>query len=91
MSTITPIRKIEREKMIVEPDSQTATLILDRLAFKHHGKLRIDVPSGNEEFTLFLEQSGFIKASKPPIMVLNSVKMPARNNTLFGIAAQVFG
>jgi hypothetical protein len=76
---------------IVAPDSQTASLILDRLAFRHQGKLRIDVPSGNEEFMLFLEQSEFKKASKPPIMVINSVNMPPRNNTLFGIAAQIFG
>lgn len=76
---------------IVAPDSQTAALLLDRLAVNHQGKLRIDVPSGNEEFMLFLEQSGFIKASKPPIMVINSGSMPPRNNTLFGIAAQIFG
>lgn len=76
---------------IVAPDSQTAALILDRLAFRHQGKLRIDVPSGNEEFMLFLERGGFRKASKPPIMVINSVNMPHRNNTLFGIAAQIFG
>ncbi|NHM33981.1 GNAT family N-acetyltransferase [Neobacillus terrae] len=76
---------------IVAPDSQTAALILDRLAFGHKGKLRIDVPSGNEEFMLFLEQGGFLKASIPPIMVINSVNMPPRNNTLFGIAAQIFG
>ncbi len=76
---------------IVAPDSQTAAILLDRLAFNHQGKLRIDVPSGNEEFMLFLKLSGFIKASKPPIMVINSSNMPPRNNTLFGIAAQIFG
>jgi predicted GNAT family N-acyltransferase len=76
---------------IVAPDSQTAALILDRLVFGHQGKLRIDVPSGNEEFMLFLEQGGFIKASIPPIMGINSVNMPPRNKTLFGIAAQIFG
>ncbi|MEH7009790.1 GNAT family N-acetyltransferase [Neobacillus niacini] len=76
---------------IVAPDSQTAALIIDSLAFRHQGKLRIDVPSGNEEFMLLLEQAGFKKASKPPIMVINSVNMPSRNNTLFGIAAQIFG
>lgn len=76
---------------IVAPDSQTAALILDRLAFRHQGRLRIDVPSANEEFMLLLEQAGFNKASKPPIMVINSINIPPRNNTLFGIAAQIFG
>ncbi|TFB24081.1 N-acetyltransferase [Filobacillus milosensis] len=76
---------------IVAPDTQTAALILDRLAFGHQGKLRIDVPSGNETFMLSLVQSGFTKVSNPPIMMLNSTKMPTRNNKLFGIAAQIFG
>jgi predicted GNAT family N-acyltransferase len=76
---------------IVAPDFQTAALLLDRLAFKHQGKLRIDTPSGNGEFMLFLEQGGFIRVTKPPIMVINSDKMATRNNTLFGIAAQIFG
>ncbi|MGY3717356.1 GNAT family N-acetyltransferase [Sutcliffiella cohnii] len=76
---------------IVAPDLQTASLLIDKLSSKHHGKLRIDVPSGNEEFMLLLEKSGFVKVSQPPIMVLNSVNMPPRNKTLFGIAAQIFG
>lgn len=76
---------------IVAPDFQTAVLLLDRLAFRHQGNLRIDVPSGNEDFMLFLEQSGFKKVSNPPIMIINYVKMPLRSNTLFGIAAQIFG
>lgn len=57
----------------------------------HHGKLRIDVPSGHAEFTKFLEQNGFKKANTPPVMILHAEKMPARNNTLFAIAAQIFG
>ncbi|MBM6617096.1 GNAT family N-acetyltransferase [Bacillus suaedaesalsae] len=76
---------------IVAPDFQTASLLIDKLSSKHQGKLRIDVPSGNEEFMLALEKIGFIKVSKPPIMVINSINMPPRNNTLFGIAAQIFG
>lgn len=76
---------------IVAPDFQTAALLLDKLACKHQRKLRIDTPSGNEEFMLFLEQSGFIKVTEPPIMVIHSNNMPTRNHTLFGIAAQIFG
>jgi N-acetylglutamate synthase-like GNAT family acetyltransferase len=76
---------------IVAPESQTAALILDKLASIHQGKLRIDVPSGNEDFMLFLEQRGFKQVSQPPVMVINSAEMPPRNKTLFGIAAQIFG
>ncbi|KSU63163.1 acetyltransferase [[Bacillus] enclensis] len=76
---------------IVAPESQTAALILDKLASRHQGKLRIDVPSGNEDFMLFLEQQGFKQVSQPPVMVINSAEMPPRNKTLFGIAAQIFG
>jgi N-acetylglutamate synthase-like GNAT family acetyltransferase len=76
---------------IVAPNSQTATYILDALVKDHHGKLRMDVPSGHSKFTKFLEQSGFEKANTPPVMILHAEKMPARNNTLFAIAAQIFG
>ncbi|MGP1908361.1 GNAT family N-acetyltransferase [Metabacillus sp. JX24] len=76
---------------IVAPDSQIAALLTDRLASLHHGKLRMDVPEGNKEFMQLLMQRGFRRVSNPPIMVIRSMAMPARNQTLFGIAAQVFG
>ncbi|RDI41090.1 GNAT family N-acetyltransferase [Falsibacillus pallidus] len=76
---------------ISAPDFQTASLLIDKLSSKHQGKLRIDVPSNNEEFMAMLEKGGFIKVSEPPIMVINSLDMPPRNNTLYGIAAQIFG
>ncbi|TQR20105.1 GNAT family N-acetyltransferase [Psychrobacillus vulpis] len=76
---------------IVATDSQTALLIIDELAKNHIGKLRIDVPSGNEIFMSKLEKYGFIKVSQPPIMIKNSNELPLRNNTLYGIAAQIFG
>jgi predicted GNAT family N-acyltransferase len=76
---------------IVAPDFQIASILIDKLSSSHQGKLRIDVPSGTDEFMMFLEKSGFVNVSQPPIMVINSVNMPSRNNTLFGIAAQIFG
>ncbi|MCG7344829.1 GNAT family N-acetyltransferase [Sporosarcina sp. ACRSL] len=76
---------------IVAPDSQTAALIIDRLVFDHQGTLRIDVPSNNDELMSFLERSGFVKVSNPPIMIKNSSNMPYRNKELFAIAAQIFG
>lgn len=76
---------------IVAPNPQTASLIVDELALNHQGKLRIDVPSSNNELMLFLEKSGFVNVSEPPIMIKNSFTMPYRNKELFAIAAQIFG
>lgn len=76
---------------IVAPDADTAYLLINHLARNHSGKIRMDVPSGNDNFMTQLEQSGFAKVSQPPIMILNSTEIPKRNKTLFGIAAQIFG
>ncbi|MFJ8519596.1 GNAT family N-acetyltransferase [Lysinibacillus xylanilyticus] len=76
---------------IIAPDSKTASLIINTLAKNHQGKLRIDVPSGHAEFIKWVEQSGFTEVNRPPIMILHAEKMPTRNNTLFAIAAQIFG
>ncbi|MFB7158818.1 GNAT family N-acetyltransferase [Lysinibacillus sp. NPDC056232] len=76
---------------IVAPDSKTASLIINILAKEHNGKLRIDVPSGHTECIKWLERCGFTEANTPPVMILHGEKMPTRNNTLFAIAAQVFG
>ncbi|WP_172655768.1 GNAT family N-acetyltransferase [Rossellomorea aquimaris] len=76
---------------IVAPDARVASMILDKLAIGHQGKLRIDMPSGNEVFMEAVEKCGFVNVSNPPIMMFNSTKMPQRNGELFGIAAQVFG
>lgn len=76
---------------IVAPDVQTASLIIDELLINHQGKLRIDVPSSNDELMLFLQERGFVKVSNPPIMIKNSKNMPYRNKELFAITAQIFG
>ncbi|MCM3596197.1 GNAT family N-acetyltransferase [Metabacillus idriensis] len=76
---------------IVAPDNKVAALLVNSLASRHQGKLRIDVPSGKEEFMIVLQEMGFMMVNNPPIMIINSPTMPLRNNTLFGIAAQVFG
>jgi ribosomal protein S18 acetylase RimI-like enzyme len=76
---------------IVAPNFEIASLLIDELARNHQGRLRIDVPSGHEEFMLFLEKRGFRKVNQPPIMIMNSKQLPQRNGTLYGIAAQVFG
>ena len=76
---------------IVAPDSEAALAIVDELVKNHQGKLRIDVPSGNEEFIAQLIKCGFSKVGQPPIMIKNSVELPFRNKTLYSIAAQIFG
>jgi predicted N-acetyltransferase YhbS len=89
MSISGPINRIIGP--IVAPDAQIAACLVNQIAARDRVRLRIDVPSGNESFTLFLKKSGFHQVSQPPIMVLNSTQMPTRNRTLFGIAAQIFG
>lgn len=76
---------------IIAPDSITASLIINTLAKDHHGKLRMDVPSGHAEMRKWLEQNGFKEVNRPPVMILHAEEMPTRNNTLFAIAAQIFG
>ncbi|MDX8345828.1 GNAT family N-acetyltransferase [Rossellomorea sp. YZS02] len=89
LSTITPINLIIGPIVAIDP--QVASIILDKLAIRHKGKLRIDVPSSNDVFREAIENCGFLKVSSPPVMMLTSTKMPGRNGELFGIAAQVFG
>ena len=76
---------------IVAPSTEIALGLIDKLSENHKGKLRIDVPSGRDEFLFGLEHRGFVQVSQPPIMVANTDKMPKRNDMLFGIAAQAFG
>ncbi|MDI2588629.1 GNAT family N-acetyltransferase [Psychrobacillus sp. NEAU-3TGS] len=76
---------------IIAPDAQTAFLIINELVLNHQGKLRIDVPSSNDELMLFLEESGFVNVSNPPVMIKNANNIPNRNKELFAITAQIFG
>jgi ribosomal protein S18 acetylase RimI-like enzyme len=76
---------------IVAPHDDLAIALIDLLSEGHNGKVRIDVPQGKESFFTILEKRGFHKVSQPPIMVLNSDKLPPRNGHLYGIAAQIFG
>jgi N-acetylglutamate synthase-like GNAT family acetyltransferase len=76
---------------IVAPNPDIAAKLVNQLAKKHKGKLRIDVPSGNEPFMNWLVDKGFMQVTQPPIMILNSNRMPNRNKTLYGIASQALG
>ncbi|WP_408009190.1 GNAT family N-acetyltransferase [Pseudalkalibacillus sp. A8] len=76
---------------IVAPNQKAASLLIHHLACNHKGRLRIDVPSGQELFMEKLIERGFEEVNQPPIMIYNSDEMPLRHNTLYGIAAQIFG
>ncbi|WP_368502640.1 GNAT family N-acetyltransferase (plasmid) [Alkalihalophilus sp. As8PL] len=76
---------------IVAPDNETAKALIDNLAYNHKGYLRIDITSRNDCLTNFLKKRGFENVSNPPVMIINSDRMPERNNTLWAISAQVFG
>jgi N-acetylglutamate synthase-like GNAT family acetyltransferase len=76
---------------IVAINHDVATYIIHHLVKGYQGKLRIDVPDGQNSFLSYLEKCGFKKVSQPPVMIKNSSQLPRRNNTLYGIAAQIFG
>ncbi|MGE6753518.1 GNAT family N-acetyltransferase [Rossellomorea sp. NPDC071047] len=89
MSVLGPVNLIAGP--IVAPDHQTAEEIFRKLSSFHQGRVRIDVPAGQDAFRRFLEDQGFTQVNAPPVMALNAVVMPQRNRELYGIAAQIFG
>lgn len=76
---------------VVAPKDTVALSLLDRLAAGHIGRLRIDIPAGKATFESLVTACGFDMVASPPVMMLNGEKLPERNGTLFGIAAQAFG
>ncbi|HFK1546290.1 TPA: GNAT family N-acetyltransferase [Bacillus albus] len=76
---------------VVAEDDAMAMRIVHYLAREHHGKLRIDVPEGKNDFMNQLESVGFQKVNTPPIMMKNNDRFLKRNGELYSIAAQIFG
>ncbi|MCR6788339.1 MULTISPECIES: GNAT family N-acetyltransferase [Bacillus cereus group] len=76
---------------VVARNDAMAMRIVHYLAREHHGKLRIDVPEGKNDFVNQLEAVGFQKVNIPPIMMRNSNRLLKRNSELYSIAAQIFG
>lgn len=76
---------------IIAPNSEAAACLIHHLAAGHDGRLRIDVPDEQRALLPYLRQCGFERATRPPVMFLHGRQMPARNGTLYGIAAQIFG
>ncbi|EJR24035.1 GNAT family N-acetyltransferase [Bacillus cereus] len=89
LSVQTPENKIIGP--VVAKNDEMAMRIVHYLASEHHGKLRIDVPEGKNDFMNELEAVGFQKVNTPPIMMKNSDQLLKRNNELYSIAAQIFG
>ncbi|NGP61231.1 GNAT family N-acetyltransferase [Paenibacillus thiaminolyticus] len=76
---------------IIAPNPEAAACLIHHLAAGHDGKLRIDVPDEQRALLPYLRRCGFERATQPPVMFLHGRQMPARNGTLYGIAAQIFG
>ncbi|MGD8189372.1 GNAT family N-acetyltransferase [Brevibacillus ginsengisoli] len=76
---------------IVAVHDELAILMIDHLMKGYRGSVRIDVPYGKEAIFPSLEKRGFKKVNHPPVMIRNSTTLPDRNDTLYGIAAQIFG
>lgn len=76
---------------IVAMNQDIAICIIHHFAKQFNGKLRIDVLDEQRSIITFLEQYGFKKVRKPPVMIKNSNELPKRNETLYSIAAQIFG
>ncbi|MFL1675233.1 GNAT family N-acetyltransferase [Paenibacillus dendritiformis] len=76
---------------IIAPNPEAAAYLIHHLAAGHDGRLRIDVPDEQRALLPYLRQCGFERATRPPVMFLHGRQMPARNGTLYGIAAQIFG
>lgn len=77
---------------VIALQQEAAAAVIHFLAESNQGKLlRIDVPEEQPGFIRLLEQAGFTRGTHPPVMIQNAEQLPARNNTLYGIAAQIFG
>ena len=77
---------------LVALQQEAASAMIHDLAEDNRGKLlRIDVPEEQPEFIELLRQAGFERETHPPVMIKNAQQLPARNHTLYGIAAQIFG
>lgn len=77
---------------VIAMQQESALAMIHYLAENNRGKLlRIDVPEEQPEFIELLRQAGFERETHPPVMIKHAQQLPARNHTLYGIAAQIFG
>ncbi|MDB5100402.1 MAG: acetyltransferase [Cyanobacteria bacterium RYN_339] len=76
---------------VVSQDAGTALALVDALARRHGGRLRIDVPSEHNGLVEALQARGFVLDRIVPVMALRPERLPQGNGTRFAIAAQAFG
>lgn len=70
---------------------EVALTLLEKLIEKHHGPVRIDVPSEHAAWVNSLQHLGFDVVSTPEIMTCCDEELPQRNGMLYTLSAQVFG
>jgi GNAT superfamily N-acetyltransferase len=76
---------------IVAPDLYHAEYLIHTLINNYKGRIRIDIPSDKSTLVKHLQQCGFDIVNIPPVMVINTTKLPKRSGHLFAISSQAFG
>jgi predicted N-acetyltransferase YhbS len=75
---------------VVAPDSWLAALLIDDIARRYQGTIRINIPSVHQDLISFLMRCGFQLARIAPVMMVGGSSLPPRNQ-LFAVAAQAYG
>ncbi|MBL0385863.1 GNAT family N-acetyltransferase [Tumebacillus sp. ITR2] len=76
---------------VVAPDAQLALMLVEHLARRHDGALRIDIPTEQTELVEAMPLRGFHLANVPPIMLIGGEQLPPRHSSLFAISSQAYG
>ena len=76
---------------VVAPTPAAALALVDALARRHAGRLRIDVPSEHAGLTEALQARGFFLDRVVPVMALRPERLPAGGGTRFALSGQAFG
>ncbi|MCC3359192.1 GNAT family N-acetyltransferase [Bacillus sp. REN16] len=76
---------------IIAPNDQIALLQVNKLADKHQGNIRMDIPAKHESFLKLVEQQGDIEITTRPLMVKEKANYPANNRAFYGMAGQTYG
>lgn len=75
---------------VVAPDEVFAYQLINYIATKHRGPMRIDIPSEHRKLSDHLLRCGFKIERNPPVMLFNSIELPSRKH-IFALTAQAYG
>ncbi|SFJ26260.1 GNAT family N-acetyltransferase [Thermoflavimicrobium dichotomicum] len=75
---------------VIAPNSLAASLLVQHIASRHPGPMRIDIPSEHPSLSDFLISNGFEIVRQPPVMTYHFDHFPNRPH-LFALAAQAYG